>query len=283
MGRFRREWRWSGVLGVAVGFLVTAFAGGAGAQTSAAPSWAGAWSIVDHGTAGAAAGNDYVWTVTLAQAGRALKSTGTPTPYSVKGSASGASASLAAAGSGGYVATFTLTLSADSKTFKGTWTDTQGNAGTAVGTRSGPVPAPPKKPSPAATQLPSLPMPEADARTARVQSIEQVEKTGAAAVITVTRDGKKYSASKNSVLQDGDVATTGDNTVLALEFLIGGRVGVNRSSSVELVNERSVSNAGQTGPRAKLTSGSAWVKPASQTLKQPLEIQTNGGIMGIRG
>ena len=103
------------------------------ARRSAAGSWSGHWSIVDHGTAGAATGNDYPWSVTFVQSGGSLKSTGTPTPYLVTGSASGSSAHFDAMGYGGYVATFSVTLSADGSTFKGTWVDNQGNAGTAVG------------------------------------------------------------------------------------------------------------------------------------------------------
>jgi hypothetical protein len=109
---------------------------------AAAASWQGQWSIVDHGLSGAAAGNDYPWSVKLLQSGSTLESTGTPTPYTVQGTASGRKATFVASGFGGYRATFHATLAKNGRTFEADWDDTQGNAGKAVGTRTGSVATP---------------------------------------------------------------------------------------------------------------------------------------------
>jgi hypothetical protein len=70
---------------------------------------------------------------------------------------------------------------------------------------------------------------------------------------------------------------------LTIEFLIGGRVSVNGATAVEIVNERSVADF-QTGAKRSIKKHlSLWMKADAKTLKQPLEIQTNGGVLGIRG
>jgi hypothetical protein len=89
--------------------------------------------------------------------------------------------------------------------------------------------------------------------------------------VTVTRDGQRYRMTPSSTLQPGDVITTDGETVLALEFGIGGRVSVGRNSSIRIVGDRQVEGLG----------GTTVVTPQSD-LDHPLEIQTNGGILGIR-
>jgi hypothetical protein len=78
-----------------------------------------------------------------------------------------------------------------------------------------------------------------------------------------------------------DKYKTNANTVAALEFLIGGRVGINKDSEIEIVSERSVSDSKKTAKRVILRKGGMWAKASN--LKEPLEIQTNGGVMGIKG
>lgn len=74
---------------------------------------------------------------------------------------------------------------------------------------------------------------------------------------------------------------TGPETVALLEFFIGGRVGVNRDAEIEVIDDRSVADRNVTAQRLILHNGTLWMK--SGQLKRPLEIQTNGGIMGIKG
>ncbi len=80
-------------------------------------------------------------------------------------------------------------------------------------------------------------------------------------------------------LQPGDVIGTDGNTVMALEFALGGRVGVNKSSEIEITTERSVNST--TTDALKISKGGLWAKCGA--LKEPLEIQTNGGVIGIKG
>ena len=80
------------------------------------------------------------------------------------------------------------------------------------------------------------------------------------------------------MLEIGDRICTGPDTVLTIEFLIGGRVSVNRSTEIAIESERSVLDVnGPTG----LKAFAGLFK--SHELKQPIEIQTNGGTMGIKG
>ena len=67
---------------------------------------------------------------------------------------------------------------------------------------------------------------------------------------------------------------TDGNTIAALEFAIGGRVGLNKGSELRVVGDRKVA-------RARLEAGGMWAK--CQKLEQPLEIQTKGGVTGIKG
>jgi hypothetical protein len=80
-------------------------------------------------------------------------------------------------------------------------------------------------------------------------------------------------------LQKGDVVGTDGNTLLALELALGGRVGVNSGSEVQLTGERTVGST--TTDSFKLSKGGMWARCGE--LKEPLEIQTNGGVMGIKG
>lgn len=97
-----------------------------------------------------------------------------------------------------------------------------------------------------------------------------------AAVVIRNHAGVQGSvAHLNQMLFVGDIIKTGPDTVMLIEFLIGGRVGVNSSACIEIADERSVSE-----------EVSGWANPFKGMFampKRPLEIQTNGGIMGIRG
>ena len=79
----------------------------------------------------------------------------------------------------------------------------------------------------------------------------------------------------------GDQIITDNNTVLAIEFIIGGRVGIERDSWVTIVSERSVAETTISIKKIILRQGRMWTNMAK--LKESLEIQTNGGVMGIKG
>jgi len=82
-------------------------------------------------------------------------------------------------------------------------------------------------------------------------------------------------------VRQGDIISTGTNTVLEFSLAIGGRVGVNTSAKIEV-----------TGPRTvKDVSGNITVSIPSifnkltrcGKLKEPIEIQENGGVTGQKG
>lgn len=148
---------------------------------------------------------------------------------------------------------------------------------------------PPPVPEPASVKsallvlalaLPAL----AEEPVLRVQSIQAVDPKGQTQLLQKRpEDAKSYPVTINATGYVLDHFATSSNTMAALEFLIGGRVGINQSTDVEVLNERSLGDGQVPVKRMVLKNGSMWVKADAKTLKQPLEIQTNGGVMGIRG
>ncbi len=131
-----------------------------------------------------------------------------------------------------------------------------------------------------ALALPAL----AEEPVLRVQSIQAVDPKGQTQLLQKRpEDSKSYPVTINATGYVQDHFVTNSNTLAALEFLIGGRVGINQSTDVEVLSERSVGDSQLPVKRMVLKGGSMWVKADAKTLKQPLEIQTNGGVMGIRG
>lgn len=119
---------------------------------------------------------------------------------------------------------------------------------------------------------------------ARVQSIEALE-PGHKPLLQRQRekDAQPYRVTVNTTGYVRDHFITNKSTVAALEFLIGGRIGLNKDSDIQIVNDHSVRDGKTSVTRILLKSGAMWVKADAATLKQPLEIQTNGGVMGIKG
>lgn len=123
----------------------------------------------------------------------------------------------------------------------------------------------------------------ADEPVVRVQSISKAAESGSTLLVQKRPgDTKGFPVTMNCTGYVKDHYITDANTVAALEFLIGGRVGINKNTDIEIVNERSAADKSAT-KRVILKSGSLWVKADAKALKQPLEIQTNGGVMGIKG
>ena len=79
----------------------------------------------------------------------------------------------------------------------------------------------------------------------------------------------------------GDQIITDKNTGVVIEFVIGGRVGINRDAWVTIVSERSVADTTIDLKKIILRQAGALYK--MYRLKEPMEIQTNGGVMGIKG
>lgn len=95
-------------------------------------------------------------------------------------------------------------------------------------------------------------------------------------------DTKWYPAFIGAEGAVSDHFKTDPATVAALEFFIGGRVGVARNTDLEIVTDRSVSAVGPKVKRVVLHSGMLWMK-SNRPLREPMEIQTNGGTLGIKG
>jgi hypothetical protein len=61
----------------------------------------------------------------------------------------------------------------------------------------------------------------------------------------------------------GDQIITNNNTLVAIEFIIGGRVGINKDSWVKIVSERSVADATIDLKKIVLRKAGMWSKTAS--------------------
>ncbi|HEY4347146.1 MAG TPA: hypothetical protein VGM80_06110 [Gaiellaceae bacterium] len=97
----------------------------------------------------------------------------------------------------------------------------------------------------------------------------------------VQRDGKGpfKPLGEGGFLGPGDVIRTDGNTVMSLELALGGRVGLNKGTEVEVTGVRSVKDT--STDELTVSKGGLWAKCGA--LKEPIEIQTNGGVMGIKG
>ncbi|MEW6282665.1 MAG: FecR family protein, partial [Candidatus Eremiobacterota bacterium] len=79
-----------------------------------------------------------------------------------------------------------------------------------------------------------------------------------------------------------DQFRTDKDTIAALDFYAGGRVGINKGTEIVVISESDVKQDGKPiVKRIKLTSGRIYAKMGKRT--DTLEIETNGGVMGIKG
>lgn len=125
----------------------------------------------------------------------------------------------------------------------------------------------------------------ADDPVARVQSIKPATPAAPAKLNRIRPNDPAggFPVSVNTTGYIKDHFKTDPNTLAALEFLIGGRVGINKDTEIEIVDAKSVADANVSVKRIIMKNGSLWVKADAKALKQPIEIQTNGGVMGIKG
>lgn len=79
-------------------------------------------------------------------------------------------------------------------------------------------------------------------------------------------------------LRLGDEIKTSENTYAAIQFVIGGRAGINRDSSVRITSERSVGDSQFNVKRVILRKGSLLDRVERQMA--PLEITPSGGLLG---
>jgi hypothetical protein len=97
-------------------------------------------------------------------------------------------------------------------------------------------------------------------------------------------DGQLTPLHPGSELGLGAIVVTGDNTTLTIDFTIGGRAGVNSDAQVTVVSERTVADSTTDLPRAAVRMFDIYglTQKAAQA-QAPVEIQTNGGVIGIKG
>lgn len=119
-----------------------------------------------------------------------------------------------------------------------------------------------------------------------VRPVHAESKTAVASVVAI--DGKlmlerpgagKYAAFVQMPDYVGDKLTTEKNSVAAVEFVVGGKVGINPNSAIEITGNRSATDA--SGNVLRVTSGAVWAKFDKQ--KSPLLIRTPSATIGIRG
>jgi hypothetical protein len=123
-----------------------------------------------------------------------------------------------------------------------------------------------------------------DEPVARVQAIKATAQ-GASPLLKQKRptDAQPFPVSVHSTGYIKDRYITDNNTIATLEFLIGGRVAISKGADIEIINEHSVADSKVSVKRIVMKTGTLWVKADAKQLKQPLEIQTAGGVMGIKG
>ena len=114
----------------------------------------------------------------------------------------------------------------------------------------------------------------------KVIQIKPTTKGGAAELLQQHPNKNWYASFVDQPFQLQDRFQTNQTTAAALELLLGGRVGISPNSEIEIISERNVRDA-KASKRIYLRRGGMWVK--ASRLKEPLEIQTNGGVMGIKG
>jgi len=95
--------------------------------------------------------------------------------------------------------------------------------------------------------------------------------------------GPWMDAQQNTVLYATDEIQTDANTVASLDFLIGGRVSINRNTTTTVSTDRGVTDGNLGLRRTALRNADLWFGSDAARVRAPIEIQTNGGTMGIHG
>ncbi len=120
--------------------------------------------------------------------------------------------------------------------------------------------------------------PPVEGAVAQLVEIKTV-KEGQTANAQLFRDGRWVPLDELFTnVRPGDRVRTDKNTAVALELDLGGRVAIRPSSEIEILDDRHVRDRNE---RWSLTKGGVWAKCGQ--MKESLEIQTTGGVMGIKG
>lgn len=89
-------------------------------------------------------------------------------------------------------------------------------------------------------------------------------------------------AAKDTPLWIGDVVMTDPLTSLAIEMLIGARVGVVRRSTIKITSETRCDTL-EHREFSKITLHSGGLFANWHNVEKPMYLQTRGGVMGIKG
>lgn len=92
----------------------------------------------------------------------------------------------------------------------------------------------------------------------------------------------RMKASRNMPLFIGDIIYNGTYVISSIEFFIGGRTSIYSGCSCVITTERSVNQHHRAAARMVLERAQSWRVP-NKGYQPPLEIQTNGGVFGIKG
>ncbi len=144
------------------------------------------------------------------------------------GTLSGHTLRLHSRGSSGYTYMETLTISADGSSWTGTLSDSNGTSGTDTGIR---------------LDKPSVPPP---AGRNPADAIGRVYEIKGRAFIQQGKNGPIRLLKKEDQIFVGDHIYTDENSVAAIELLIGGRIGMKKGTEIVVINEGEVAGIDPT-------------------------------------
>jgi FecR protein len=99
--------------------------------------------------------------------------------------------------------------------------------------------------------------------------------------LTLDRPGRgKYAAFVQMPDYVQDKLSTDERSLAAIELAVGGKIGINKSTSIQLTSATGAVDA-STGQVLTISSGSVWAKFSKQ--RSTLQIKTPSATMGIRG
>lgn len=134
--------------------LATVVVALAGVASAAAINLTGTWQSIRHCVSGSCAGKDLPDILMLSQAQGSDTVTGTGQHGATfSGTLTGSTLAVTATSAGGYVATASVIISADGRSWSGSYQDNRGASGTFTATREGATPTPTAGSRPSATQV----------------------------------------------------------------------------------------------------------------------------------
>lgn len=98
-------------------------------------------------------------------------------------------------------------------------------------------------------------------------------------VYVIHPDGKVEKLTAGSAFYLGDTILTTQGTVASVQFVIGGEQGINGGTSVQVASERTLA---PTNPSLLPSLDTLWASISHEKNIKAL-VQTNGGVIGIKG